>query len=717
MCDKSKDAPECIVEQLLQTPFPTRVFPEKLIIVARGRPTPALTNLIQDSKVTATSGAYTRHFQTTTYEKYQWLTGCPKLNRLFCWPCILFSVEQVVWNTKGYADLGNLCGSMLRHERSQNHIRSVIALKTFEGARADSHLNQKVKLCIEKHNKKVKNNRDVLQRIVNIVTVLACQEHCEEESPDSQRGNYIELVDLVKEYDVILATHLETSVFSNLSSHVHNDLIDAVSMVMLDKIKSEISQAPFITIMFDKTTCSSSAAQLSAVLRYVSKEGLLNERFIGFANLIEDCSVTTLCEHLSTFVEQFDCGAKLVAQTYDGAAVMPGELNNLQAKVKEKYPCSTFVHCRTHDLNLVLSQACAKNKHCNIFFSTLNGLASFFSSSIKRTRALDVIVQRRFPKAPPPRWNHTSGLVQTAQEHYSSLMELFNNIINEPHKWDSPSVLAAGGFLSNLEDDKFRFLLQVFADIFAHTDVFFSALQSKSMDIVYCVTEVKRVTEHLECKKAEYHEGYAAFATVTNSEESPAKRARHSLNNEEDFQKLYTEIFDTVLSQLETRFGSLGKLKFLELLNVAKYSKYTKSFPETALAFLKETYGQFFDLVLLRSELVVLYSSSNMAKKNVSELMTYIIDNGIQEAMREVYKLCSLFLTIPSSTVTGDRTSALKRIKMFTRTTVAQEHSSALGLLAIERDLLKQLKSESTFYDNVIEHYVKKNHCNDLVYK
>ncbi|XP_055005851.1 uncharacterized protein LOC129407796 [Boleophthalmus pectinirostris] len=321
-------------------------------------------------------------------------------------------------------------------------------------------------------------------------------------------------------------------------------------MVMLDELKSEISQAPFIAIMFDKATDLSNSAKLSAVLRYVSKEGHLNERFVGFVNGTE---VTDLYEHLYTFVEQFDCGAKLVAQTYDGAAVMP---------------------------------------------------------------------------------------------------------------------------------------------------------------------EVKRVKEHLELKKAEYHEGYAAFATVTNSEESPAKRARLSVHNEEDFQKLYTEIFATVLLQLETRFGSLGKLKFLELLNVAKYSKYINNFPETSLAFLKETYGQFFDLVLLRSELIVLYSSSNMAKKNVAELMTYIIDNGIQEAMKEVYKLCSLFLTIPSITVAGDRTSSvLKRIKTFIFTAVAQEHMSALGLLAIEGDLVTQLKSESTFYDKVTEHYVKKKHCNDLVYK
>lgn len=73
-------------------------------------------------------------------------------------------------------------------------------------------------------------------------------------------------------------------------------------------------------------------------------------------------------------MEQWQCGNKLVAQTYDGAAVMWGELNGLQAKVKEKYPCATFVHCCSHVLNLVPSQAYSETNIAKIFFSTLNGL-------------------------------------------------------------------------------------------------------------------------------------------------------------------------------------------------------------------------------------------------------------------------------------------------------------------------------------------------------
>ena len=73
-----------------------------------------------------------RHFQTNWYKKKKWLTGSAKLNKLFCWPCLVFNLEKVVLNEKGYDDLNNLHISIRKHERSQRHIRSFIDLKTFE---------------------------------------------------------------------------------------------------------------------------------------------------------------------------------------------------------------------------------------------------------------------------------------------------------------------------------------------------------------------------------------------------------------------------------------------------------------------------------------------------------------------------------------------------------------------------------------------------------
>ena len=100
---------------------------------------------------------------------------------------------------------------------------------------------------------------------------------------------------------------------------------------------------------------------------------------------------------------------------------MAGELNGLQAKVREKHESAIFVHCCAHVLNLVLSQAFSARKECKIFFSTINGLGIFFTKSSKQTNALNNIVKKRFPIAAPTLWNYSSHLVNTVKENLDNL--------------------------------------------------------------------------------------------------------------------------------------------------------------------------------------------------------------------------------------------------------------------------------------------------------
>ncbi|KAJ4437568.1 hypothetical protein ANN_17713 [Periplaneta americana] len=74
-------------------------------------------------------------------------------------------------------------------------------------------------------------------------------------------------------------------------------------------------------------------------------------------NISEDCSANALAQNVFNTLMDFDCEKKLVAQTYDGAAVMAGQHSGLQVRVHEKCPQAIFVHCYAHRLNLVLSQA------------------------------------------------------------------------------------------------------------------------------------------------------------------------------------------------------------------------------------------------------------------------------------------------------------------------------------------------------------------------
>lgn len=48
----------------------------------------------------------------------------------------------------------------------------------------------------------------------------------------------------------------------------------------------------------------------------------------------------------------------IIAQSYDGASVMSGKLNGVQAKIKELYPSAIYTHCMAHRLNLVVVDMC-----------------------------------------------------------------------------------------------------------------------------------------------------------------------------------------------------------------------------------------------------------------------------------------------------------------------------------------------------------------------
>ncbi len=155
--------------------------------------------------------------------------------------------------------------------------------------------------------------------------------------------------------------------FIGTSSKIQNDLIQLVADVMTEAMKAEVRKTPFVSVMVDETTDVSNTAQMSYVLRYTTDSGV-KERFFQFGNVSGDKCAEAIAGQVLEFLEDCDCTDKVIAQCYDGAAVMASGLNGVQAKIKEKIPQALFTHCYVHSLNLVMSQGAAKIKECKIFF-------------------------------------------------------------------------------------------------------------------------------------------------------------------------------------------------------------------------------------------------------------------------------------------------------------------------------------------------------------
>lgn len=98
---------------------------------------------------------------------------------------------------------------------------------------------------------------------------------------------------------------------------------------------------------------------MSLCVRYC-KEFNVIERFLGFI----DCSNKQDAETLTQYIIEYlkTCGINsqipIVAQLFDGASVMSGRFNGVQAKVKEMYPHAIYTHCMAHRVNLVVLDMC-----------------------------------------------------------------------------------------------------------------------------------------------------------------------------------------------------------------------------------------------------------------------------------------------------------------------------------------------------------------------
>lgn len=173
-----------------------------------------------------------------------------------------------------------------------------------------------------------------------------------------------------------------------------------------------------------------------------------------------------------------------------------------------------FIHCYAHWLNLLLTQGASKLKECKIFFAHL---AAFFSRSPRCTQLLDEICQRRLPRVAPTWWQYTSRVVSTVFEKRDALKELFNYILEHHDEYDEDSVHCADGFKAHLDDFEFCFVLHTFNGIFEYSDVLFSILQNKTLDVQFCLARVKEFCDTVERERGRFEEIYEATEHSTGA--------------------------------------------------------------------------------------------------------------------------------------------------------------------------------------------------------
>lgn len=220
------------VEYLLKISFSTLSPEKKIEIKNEGRPTPNLS-ISQTTK--SKSREFKRSFNCDIYKKHEWLCECSKVNRLFCFLCIVFSRKSRDnnWVQNAVNDLGHLSLKIKMHEKSIAHISSCLSLNLLGKQDIRQQLSGAYRLSIKKYNETVAHNRHILSKIIDCIKFcgafdLALRGH-NEKSDSVNPGIFCGLINFSSELNNKLKMHIEKStVFKGLSKVIQNDMLDCM---------------------------------------------------------------------------------------------------------------------------------------------------------------------------------------------------------------------------------------------------------------------------------------------------------------------------------------------------------------------------------------------------------------------------------------------------------------------------------------------------------
>lgn len=147
------------------------------------------------------------------------------------------------------------------------------------------------------------------------------------------------------------------------------------------------------------------------------------------------------------------------------------------------------------------------------------------------------------------------------------------------------------------------------------------------------------------------------------------------------------------------------------------FDKFNKEFPSNLLNNLTSLYP-FFEKSSLEAQLRFIFCDDDFKKhKSTAELLKSFYDLNLSSAFPEVAKFLQLVLTIGVTTSSTERSfSRLKIIKTYCRNTMGQSRLSALGRIAIERELVKDLESRN-IHELVVGKFCEKSRRLEYLYK
>jgi hypothetical protein len=462
---------------------------------------------------------------------------------------------------------------------------------------------------------------------------------------------------------------------------------------------------------------------MSLVLRFIDSEFNIREQFFRFIHCSEGlagkdlAAVILRCLSEELCLDIQDCRG----QGYDGAGAVAGHINGLAARIKRLNNKAIYTHCYSHRLNLSILGSCSVQCVKNAL-EQVKEVANFFNSSDTRQLMLESNIssycsdslKKRLKSACKTRWVERIESLDTFEELFVAIaMTLEEMELNLEKKCNGETSSKAGSLFRTLSSFDFIACLVITRCFFDLTLPVTQLLQFSSNDIadgLHLVESLKNLVMLIRNGVDNYHAKWyklalelAAKINIDESKPRTRNSQIHRSNIPSDsifdyYKKSITiPMADHLNFELASRFDESSTNVYNGLYIIpAKLVSYSSNSNSGGTCW-KDKFSLFASMfsddlpnpIALDGELYLWESFWKSNDKgslpdNVSATLKAINFPGFEN----IKVLLRILGTIPVTSCECERSfSALRRLKDYTRSTMAAACLNGLALLYIHQDL------------------------------
>lgn len=657
-------------------------------------------------------GLQRRSFQQKWFNSFEWLEYSVKRNAAFCYACRLFGKglrerkDTFSSSSVGFSNWKRALDSFREHDTTAGHKASMADWKAFKTSLEQGSIIDRINVA---NVDQISERREYLCRLVSATRWLGKQGipfrgHDETESSENQ-GNFLELLNFLKEFDPFLQTYSAPSHSTYLSPASQNEMIKCCADEVTAGIICEMKQSKMYAVMADEAR-DGHIEQLAVCVRYIGCDDTVKEHFLQLSSLecFDAVSITEAIEQVleSNGLQELRC----VAQAYDGAAVMSGLVGGVQALFRQKHPEAAYVHCYAHELNLVLCHTCRAVPEASDFFDTLESLYSYFSVSLVNHKAFMNmqkvlgLEKSELVQLSKTRWACQVQSVTAVIANLTAVLRCLGETVNP----------TAVGLLSNLSKLSRVYMLVMFKSLLSTTEGLHKYLQKHDIDLAQATLYKDGVLATLQSMRTDEtaEQVYKDAKDILEANHLPDTSTSGSLRRKQrrlddyvvesttggrtqasSVDELRCHIFfpclDRMVSELKKRFCGVGE----ELMKGIRacHPEADDFLCEDSLALIAKHYK----ITLSKEEIAVAkqFLIRRRHEGAISDVgsVYMLLDPHMFPSLRSIFQVA---LTIPVSSCSCERSfSALRRLHTWLRRTMGEQRLNSLAVMAIERGAVR----------------------------